>query len=64
MSDPTEPPDSDLDDLRRVDLAELDGPAYDTARVLDDWLHRCHGVIPRGRRDTSCWRAVRGTRRR
>jgi hypothetical protein len=46
MSDPTEPPDPDLDDLRRVDLAELDGPASDTAAVLDEWLRRCHGVTP------------------
>jgi hypothetical protein len=44
MSDPIDAPDPDLDDLRRVDLAELDGPACDTARVLDDWLARCHGV--------------------
>lgn len=45
MSDPIEPPDPDLDDMRRADLAELDGPAYDTAMVLDDWLVRCHGVM-------------------
>lgn len=45
MSDPIEAPDPDLDDLHRVDLAELDGPAYDTARVLDDWLFRCLSVM-------------------
>jgi hypothetical protein len=35
----------DLDALRRSDLAELDGPAYTVACVLDDWNRRLHGVI-------------------
>lgn len=34
----------DIDLLKRSELAELDGPAYTVACVLDDWLHRLHGV--------------------
>lgn len=34
----------DLDTLTRSDLAELDGPAYTVACVLDDWNHRLHGL--------------------
>lgn len=34
----------DLDALTRSDLAELDGPAYTVACVLDDWNHRLNGL--------------------
>lgn len=34
----------DLDTLTRGELAELDGPAHTVAGVLDDWLHRLHGI--------------------
>jgi hypothetical protein len=37
-------PDPDLDDLTRGQLAELVGPAYTVACVLDDWNHRPHGI--------------------
>lgn len=45
MTDPIEPPDPDLDDLQLADLAELDGPAYDTACVLGAWLARHRGIL-------------------
>jgi hypothetical protein len=38
-------PDPDLDTLTRADLAELSGPAYTVACVLDDWNRRHNGVI-------------------
>lgn len=44
MSDPIEPPDPDLDDLTRGELAELDGPAATVADVLDDWVARRFGI--------------------
>lgn len=34
----------DLDDLRRDQLHELGMPG-DVADVLDDWLHRNHGIL-------------------
>jgi hypothetical protein len=34
----------DLDTLTRADLAELDGPAYTVACVLDEWRARLHGI--------------------
>jgi len=34
----------DLDVRTRADLAELDGPAYTVACVLDDWNRRLHGI--------------------
>jgi hypothetical protein len=34
----------DLDTLTRAQLAERDGPTYTVACVLDDWLHRLHGI--------------------
>lgn len=37
--------DPDLDWLTRDQLAELDGPAYTVACVLDDWNRQLHGVI-------------------
>lgn len=45
MSDPIEPPDPDLDDLTRGELAELAHlPAATVADVLDEWLLRAHGI--------------------
>jgi len=35
----------DLDTLTRADLAELSGPAYTVACVLDDWNRQHNGVI-------------------
>jgi hypothetical protein len=37
--------DPDLDDLTRDQLAELAGPAYPVAKVLDEWLSREHGIL-------------------
>lgn len=37
-------PEQDLDNLTRDQLAELSGPAAHVAAVLDEWLHRLHGV--------------------
>lgn len=34
----------DLDTLTRAELAELDGPAATVAGILDEWLHRLHGI--------------------
>jgi len=34
----------DLDTLTCAELAELDGPAYPVASVLDEWNHRHNGV--------------------
>lgn len=45
MSEPVEPPDPNLDHQTRAELAELNGPAADTAAVLDEWLMRAHGVM-------------------
>lgn len=45
MTDPVEAPDPDLDDVPRAELGESD-PMYPVvARVLDDWLLRCHGAM-------------------
>jgi len=34
----------DLDTLTRGQLAELPGPAWDVARVLDEWRLRLYGL--------------------
>ena len=36
--------DPDLDTLSRADLAELSGPAYTVACVLDEWRLRLDGL--------------------
>lgn len=44
MTDPVDPPNPDLDTVRRDDLGEYD-PMYPTlADVLDEWNLRLHGV--------------------
>lgn len=43
MSEPQEI-EPDLDDRTRGELAELPGPAWDVAHILDEWLFRSHGV--------------------
>lgn len=35
--------DPDLDVLTRAQLAELPGPAWDVAQILDEWMFRLHG---------------------
>lgn len=40
----TDEMDRDPDTLTRGELAELPGPIYDVARVLDDWLQYAHGI--------------------
>lgn len=37
--------DPGLDTLSRADLAEVGGPAYTVACVLDDWNRQLHGVV-------------------
>lgn len=46
MSDPIDYRDPDLDELTRAQLGEYDDRAAKVADVLDDWLHRAHGVTP------------------
>lgn len=45
-TEPVDPPDPDLDDLTRDQLAELGGAPPVVAEVLDSWLSRAQGLIP------------------
>lgn len=43
-TEPVEHPDPDPDTLTRGELAELPGPIWDVARVLDTWLRQTHRI--------------------